>query len=246
MLRQSSRSQWQLTAASLIAVLMVVTQSGCTTAFLGQSPEQLPRYGEPGDTPSMKLFEINHQFLESAVARFDGDRHRASNIWSMAANEFVAQGQLRYALRGFNQSWLLDSSNYMPYWGFARIMLQRNNVDAAIGYFEKALALCDDEFQMAALLTDTASVYSRTAIALGNVSDAEIETETTRMFDKAHALFERASQMDPNYINAWIRWSISLQEAGKHEAARVTIQRARALAATQSRNRQIENWSIQL
>jgi len=37
----------------------------------------------------------------------------------------MSEGNLDYAMRRYNQSWLLNPNNYQPYWGFGRILLQQ-------------------------------------------------------------------------------------------------------------------------
>ncbi len=49
------------------------------------------------------------------------------------------------SMRQFNQSYLLDTGYYMPYWGFAVLLNMQGKASAALGHFDKALSLIDDE-----------------------------------------------------------------------------------------------------
>jgi len=216
----------QFTGLMLSGWLAVLTV-GCNTMRSDAAPAHLPMFGQSADSQSDALQSQNSAFVDEALVRFHGNHQRASEVWSTAADEFMSEGKFMHAMRGYNNAWLLDPENYMPHWGFARVMLERDQLTEAAVHLEKASALCDDPYQKAALLTDRGAVYSLQAL-----SDAS-EAEERRLFQaRATRSFELATELDPAYANAWYRWSLALYREGQYLQAREKLQRAESLGAS--------------
>lgn len=118
--------------------------SGCLLLYLfvpqaqpALPASEIPMYGETGTT--RKLSERDKAFIESI--------EKAGKSRKAVAKEVMAQGwvsygkgDLRTAIRKFNQAWLLDPENGDAYHGFALISTVRDKAaDEAEKYFRIAL-----------------------------------------------------------------------------------------------------------
>jgi tetratricopeptide (TPR) repeat protein len=169
-------------------------------------------YGQPATPRPEVLQKADEDFIEKASAGFGGSRETASKAWFAEGDRFLRELNLDYAMRRYNQSWLLNPNNYQPYWGFGRVMVQTDRFDEAIQYFETAKKLCDDSYQKVALLSDAGVAYS----FAGN-------------FQLANESFQASTALDPKYANAWLRWSQSLYREGKYAEAWSKVKHARSL-----------------
>lgn len=176
--------------------------------------DNLPMYGQPAVPRPEVLRQADKDFITNAVAGFGGSREAASKAWDAQGNRYLQEGNLDYAMRRYNQAWLLDPSSYRPYWGFARVMLQTDRLDDAISHFETAKVLCKDNDQKAALLSDAGTAYSHAG-----------------MFDRANEQFVESTALDPAYGAAWYRWSQSFYRQGNYAEAWSKLKRARSLGA---------------
>ena len=52
---------------------------------------------------------------------------------------FFQRGDIGTAIKRFNQAWLIDSTRYESYWGFAAAEGRLNNFETSKHYYEKAL-----------------------------------------------------------------------------------------------------------
>jgi tetratricopeptide (TPR) repeat protein len=177
------------------ALAMTLMLASCATSLGEQSADNLPMYGQPAISRPDTLKKADDEFIRQAAASI-GSREAASKAWNTQAEEFMRKGDLNYAMRRYNQSWLLNPDNYQPYWGFGRVVLERDQLDEAILYFEKAKKLINDPYQKVALLTDTGIAYSFKAASLS----------TDNANDRAH-YFRLANQ------NLW-RAQISTLDTG--------------------------------
>ena len=221
-----------LTRTALVVLLIGLT--GCVSPpYPGLRPaaseneriDDLPMYGQPEIQRPDFLKKADQQFIEEATQRVGG-REQASHAWWTAAELHMKERQLHLAMRRYNQAWLLDPQSYKPYWGFARITLQRDQFDEAIGFFDTAKKLCRDDFQRAALLADSGTAYSSKAESL-----PATDPERSRFFRLANEDFEKAVRLDAAYPGSWRQWAISLCREGEIAAAKEKAARAEALHA---------------
>ena len=138
----------------------------------------------------------------------------------------MREGNLDYAMRRYNQSWLLNPNSFRPYWGFGRVLLEQGQLDESIKHLEKANQLVDDDYQKVALLTDTASVCSVKANNSANGSN-----ERTKYFSLANRYFGESTKLDPTYPNSWRSWARSLYFEGHFAEAWQKVNAARSLGA---------------
>ncbi len=75
-------------------------------------------YGQPETPRPEYMQELDESFIKKAVSKFSGNRKEASNAWAAVAEVFFRKDNFHYAMRRYNQAWLLDDTNYFVYWGF--------------------------------------------------------------------------------------------------------------------------------
>lgn len=200
-----------------ICIAAVSILSGCVSSG-GTRIDNIPMYGQPEVVRPDFLKKADEDFINKAAAGL-GSREEASKAWYAQGERFMSEGNLDYAMRRYNQSWLLNPNNYQPYWGFGRILLQQGKGDDAIGFLEKAEVLIDDQYQKVALLTDLGSAYSYKA------------KEQVSFYAKANDKFAESIALDPSYPNSWRRWAYSLYEQGSYKEAWDKVKKAQSLNA---------------
>ena len=206
--------RYQKFIATLFITLLLL---GCASNG-GSRIDNIPMYGQPEVERPDVLKVADEEFIKSASSGF-GSREEASKAWWSQGEKFMNEGNLDYAMRRYNQSWLLNPNNYQPYWGFARVMLEQNNVDESIKYLEKAESLINDPYQKVALLADMGSAYSYKGM------------ESPGYFEKANEKFAESIALDPTYPNSWRRWAFSLYDQGNFKGAWEKVEKAESLNA---------------
>jgi tetratricopeptide (TPR) repeat protein len=185
-------------------------------------------YGQPETERPEQLKKADEVFIKKAANVFEGNREEASIAWCEVGDEFFEKGDFYNGMRRYNQAWLLNPNNYLAYWGFGRIMLQRNEYDESLKHFETANELIDDEYQKPALLSDTGVAYSYKAQSVP--IDNKIERE--KLYSLANKYFYDASELDKTYTEVWRRWAYSLDREEKYLEAWEKVKKARSLGAT--------------
>jgi tetratricopeptide (TPR) repeat protein len=213
-------------AGFLIGLMLL--SGGCATTS-GKRIDNMPMYGQPKIERPDILKKADEDFIKQATSGF-GSREAASKAWYVQAEKFMREGNVDYAMRRYNQAWLLNPNNYQPYWGFARIVAERDQLDDAIAYLEKAKSLCDDNYQKIALLADAGSIYSYKADSIPK----ERRDERVRYFALADQNFLESTGLDPKYSDSWLRWSHSNFREGKYAEAWKRLKKARSLGAKET------------
>ncbi|HJV36629.1 hypothetical protein [Geomonas sp.] len=209
-------------------ICLMIFSAGCAKNP-GTRIDNIPMYGQPAVERPDFLKKADEEFIQQATSGF-GSREAASKAWYTQAEKFMREGNLDYAMRRYNQSWLLNPNNYQPYWGFARIVAEQDKLDDAIGYLEKAKSLCDDSYQKVALLADVGTIYSYK----GDSIPKDRRDERARFFAVADQNFLESTRLDPKYSDSWLRWSQSNFREGKYTEAWKKLEKARSLGAKES------------
>jgi tetratricopeptide (TPR) repeat protein len=204
------------------ALALSTIMASCAPA--GQRIDNIPMYGQPAIPRPELLKKADEDFIKNATAGF-GSREVASKAWFSEGQKFTDAGNLDYATRRYNQSWLLNPKNYQPYWGFGRVMVALEKYDEAIEYFEKAKQLIDDQYQKVALLSDTAVAYSLKASRI-STSDQKGAAQYSTI---ANEHFQQSTTLDPSYTNSWRNWGWSLYYEGRYAEAWEMAKKARSL-----------------
>jgi len=179
-------------------------------------------YGQPEIIRPDFMKKGDSEFIDKVVNGF-GDRKKASTLWWQQGDKFANEGNLDYAMRRYNQSWLLNPENYQPYWGFGRVMLQQQKYNESIKYFEKAKSLIDDDYQKVALLSDFGSALSYAAI---NSTEVNKKNE---LYRKAESNFLESTNLDKEYGKAWLQWAYSLYQQEKYNESKEKLIKAKSL-----------------
>ena len=220
---------YRLNLLYLMAIcLIVLLLTGCATRIGGPNSgagqeriDNVPMYGQPEIERPEFWKRADDDFIKNAVGLFKGDREKASKAWAQEANNYFMKGDLDYAMRRYNQSWLLNENNYQPYWGFGQVMIMRGNSDEAIKYYERAKTLINDDYQKPALLTDLGIAYSRKAKDITN--DQELRS---KYFALANNYFRQSSEMDNTYATVWEVWANSLYHEGRYKECWEKVKKA--------------------
>ena len=209
-----------------IAACSMCLLISCGSFSSGQRIDNIPMYGQPDIPRPAALKKADADFIKQAVDGL-GSRENASIAWAMRAERYMKNGDVDYAMRRYNQAWLLNPDNYLPYWGFGGILLRQGKQDEAIKHLEKAKQLINDEYQKVALFSDTGSAYS---IKANNIPKENVK-ERKRYFDLATQNFQQSIKQDPSYPNVWFFWARSLYLEEKYEDAWEKVTKGQALGA---------------
>jgi len=212
--------------ALLKASVLPIILFGCMTTPTASRVDNIPMYGQPEVKRPAFLKQADEDFIQQAAAGL-GSREKASVAWAMEGDRYLSERSLDFAMRRYNQAWLLDPNSYRPYWGFARVLTEQDKLDEAIKYFERAKQLINDDYQKSGLLSDLGAVYALRGetIAKSNSADAR------RDFTLANESFRQSVELDPKYPNAWRQWAMALYRQGDYTGAWEKVKAARALNA---------------
>lgn len=186
-------------------------------AYLKEA-DQLPMYGQPElERPESKK-KADEKFIKKAIKKYGSSQSASKKYWSLAEDR-MNKRKIEAAMIFYNESWLLDQDNYQPYWGFARVMLERDDCDNAVKFIEKAENLHNNSDDKAELLSDMGSIYSYKG------------KNSKSFFVKANNKFLESTIVDPSYANTWRRWAYSLYEQGNYKGAWEKVLKAESLNA---------------
>ncbi|HEX9443845.1 MAG TPA: hypothetical protein VGA73_06980 [Candidatus Binatia bacterium] len=206
-----------------LAGILALALAGCTTAPAGSRIDNIPMYGQPEIPRPAVLKAADELFIQQAAGGL-GSREKAGIAWAMEGEKYMSEGNLDFAMRRYNQSWLLNPNSYRPYWGFGRVLTEQDKFDEAIKHFEKAKQLIDDDYQKTGLLSDLGAAY---AFKGESISQSNAD-ERARYFALANENFRESVKLDPKYANAWRQWAMALYREGDYAGAWEKVKEARA------------------
>ena len=103
---------------------------------------ELPMYGQREKTRVQK--QADARFIEMMMKRFESRAEAAEYFAQIAWNGYY-EGDKAFAIRRFNQAWLLDPDNRHALWGFAVISLDRGESESALRFYEMAMEKGPDD-----------------------------------------------------------------------------------------------------
>ena len=210
-----------------LAAVLSIAITGCAAPSGAQRIDNIAMYGQPSIKRPTILKGADEAFIATAAKGF-GSREKASVAWALQAEEYFKKGNYDYAMRRYNQSWLLNPNNYLPYWGFGMVTLQQDKFDESIAHFEKAKQLVVEDLSIkSALLSDAGSAYLYKARSL---PPADVK-EVAKYYSLANQSYAESTKYNPNNPYAWRRWAISLYWEGKYADAWEKVKKARSLGA---------------
>ncbi len=210
---------------SIFAGLVVVA---CQTTRDAVRIDNVPMYGQPALERPAAHKQADQAFIADAMAamrkhRGNSTRRQASEEWWLVGESFMQERNIDFAMRRYNQAWLLDPENYQPYWGFGRAMLAQEQLDIAIKNFERALARLDNPKHKVALTVDSATAYS----VRGAFHTKEGLRTAAQDFSRANGLFEDSVKANPAHPNIYRRWAMALFREGRYADTWVKVKAAR-------------------
>ncbi len=205
-------------AGAILTVLLLV---GCPEALRADSEapsDQIPMYGvEKSQLPRL----AHEQFIRETTAVF-GSREAASDAFARRAWQLYEQDDLAAAMRGFNETWLLNPHSPQPYWGFGAILHDQGKVHEALAMLSRA---SDIDPSNPRLMADLARVVAQEATYAGTTAERE------RYFNTACKLFEKASVLEPNNGHSYGLRALALYDRGRYAEAWEKVQKALQLQA---------------
>lgn len=214
-----------MTKVRILTIALVgFLASACQTTGDVVRIDNVPMYAQPKVERPEFLKKADRAFIEDAMAAMRKNagtttRREASRVWYLEGERFLEGRNIDYAMRRYNQAWLLDPENFQPYWGFGRAMLAQDKLDMAIENFERALALLDSPRHKIALSVDTATAYS-----VRGKHDASFAGQD---FARANKLFSDSMKADPKQPNVYRRWAMALYREGRYADAWAKVAEAR-------------------
>ena len=119
--------------STVISALSIIALVGCASGPRQRSINEIPEYGNQPKSP--ELLKADQEFLALTKGKEkESFEHMIKVGWS-----FYHRGDIGTAIMRFNQAWLIDSTRYESYWGFAVAEGRLNNLETSKHYYEKAL-----------------------------------------------------------------------------------------------------------
>ena len=119
--------------STIISALSIIALVGCASGPRQRNINEIPEYGNQPKSPEM--LQADQEFLALTKGKEKESFDHMMNVgWS-----FFKRGNIGTAIKRFNQAWLIDSTRYESYWGFAAAEGRLNNFETSKHYYEKAL-----------------------------------------------------------------------------------------------------------
>ena len=154
---------------------------------------------------------------------------------------YLQQNQLTQAEMLFKRMLSLDSLLSQPYYYLAQLEGQKNNQQAAVGMFEKAISLAEGNFPEAYLgkgiaeeaMNNTESAILSYQEALNKWPDypeayyhmGQAYLKSNQLQQAVHA-YQQSLAVQPNFAEAWYGLGLAHNLAGQKDSARLSLQRA--------------------
>jgi Tfp pilus assembly protein PilF len=120
--------------STVISALSIIALVGCASAPRQRNINEIPEYGNQPKSP--EILQADQEFLALTKGKEKESFDHMMNVgWS-----FFKRGDIGTAIKRFNQAWLIDSTRYESYWGFAAAEGRLNNLKTSKYYYEKALS----------------------------------------------------------------------------------------------------------
>ena len=185
--------------------LFLQVSCSSTSPFLDEDNKRtglntIPMYGETVKSP--ELIESDKQFIETTMKSFK-DRQSASIYFCGKGWEFIRSDYLNIAMKRFNQAWLLDSTYYGVYWGFAVVVTERDtNYAQAVHFFEYANKKMPNDANLLADYGKSVANYSMWQKPKFTKEKKEI------LYNKSDSLYAKAIELNPKsldrYYQSWL------------------------------------------
>jgi tetratricopeptide (TPR) repeat protein len=204
----------KLTSTVIVLLCLVLSCS----AWAARQINDMPFYGH--NLP-LEVQRYNKEF----IARIDssGVSH------TKAAEELIAEGwkylnarprQPLFAIRRFNQAWLLDSNNANVFWGLGAAQCALGEYKDGLELLTKAAKLGENN---PGILCDIGCGYVHWGVDTKDPSKSQI------LLGKAITEFQTISKLHPSYEKTYYYWAVALYAEKKYAAAWQMVKKARQL-----------------
>ena len=151
---------------------------------------------EYGNIPKTKETIADDQKFIETVLKSDGTLEKGSEHLISLGFNYLYQGDLKTAMRRFNQAWLVNNKNENSYWGFASVYFMFNDSEEALKQLNKGLAINPKSSN---ILTDIATINTGYFVSKND----------PKYLQKAIELFNQSYQIDPNNQNTLFKLSVA-------------------------------------
>ena len=135
----------------------------------------------------------------------------------MKANDFVAAAQ------AFSESVRLAPQNGQLHFNYALFLSRYGDISAALNAYQLAIN-CSSEVSLPPIL-----------VSFANLLTENPETRTPQIIQKAHALYEKALQIAPDFVNAHANRGLLFIDEDNRQEAILALQKAHQLAPQNGR-----------
>ena len=196
--------------------------AGCSDALRAADDvpsDLLPMYGnvEKPEAPQ----RAHDRFIRETTAAF-GSGERASDAFAVKGWQLYEQDDLAEAMRRFNEAWLLNPHSPQPYWGFGSVLHDQGMAHEAFAMLSRAWELDPSDPR---LMADLARAFGQKATLTSTAAERE------KYFNRACALFEQASVLEPKNGHAYGLWALTLYDRGRYADAWDKVHKAQEFQA---------------
>ena len=124
--------------SSLLYLGAIIVLTSCAIGTRQRAINEIPEYGHQPKSPY--LLQADQEFLSTVK----GQESEAYNEINNCGWKLLQQGDIKTAVKRFNQAWLIDSTRFEAHWGFAVAEGRLENFQSSKHYYEKALSLGGD------------------------------------------------------------------------------------------------------
>jgi tetratricopeptide (TPR) repeat protein len=161
-----------------------------------------------GNVPfTVEVQKINEDFIKLIEAK--GSRESGARRAVVVAWSYYSKGDLRTAMKRFNQAWLLNPNNPEIYFGFGCISDEKNNFKEAIEMYTRAININPDY----------AYAYSNRGLTYYHKGNTE----------KAIADFTKAMEIEPGHAQNYNDRAACYAMQGEFDKSWSDLQKAQEL-----------------
>jgi tetratricopeptide (TPR) repeat protein len=205
-----------------LSILLAVLSTGATT--WATSPDELPMYGGLDRAANPGLKRIDDQFIADVTKQF-GSREKASDLFVEQGVRFYSADNYSKAMRRFNQAWLLNPNSPDPYWGFAMVYHDKQQVCEAQKMIDMAL---DRGLHKPIALADAGRVITLCASHKNDLSSDDKAIEYAR----SESMYTKAIAEAPKNDYILSSWATAYYWRGDYPQAWKKVEEARSVGAT--------------
>jgi len=213
----------------LIVLIGLCGLLGCVSDP-GVRIDQVPMYGGIDRSADPRLAAGDRQFIDQVVSQY-GDHRAASKAFVNQGFAYYYEENLDFAMRRFNQAWLLDDEYPEVYYGFGTVLYLTEGACPAMDMLRRA-----DELPWPAQSINLSEFWADlgfvTAECLASDPPHSPDQDRGDLWRQVDQWFEQAKQADFSQIYVHQKWWQALYLRGQYAAAWAKIDELRALGGS--------------